>query len=43
MMVRVCCGVPHYLLLNLAIGGQNDGTPDEAAFPLQYEFDYVRV
>lgn len=34
---------PHYLLLNLAIGGQHGGTPDEAAFPLHYEIDYVRV
>lgn len=34
---------PHYLLLNLAIGGQNGGTPDDAAFPLKYEIDYVRV
>ncbi|GHT41373.1 hypothetical protein AGMMS49965_11060 [Bacteroidia bacterium] len=34
---------PHYILLNLAIGGQNGGTPDDAAFPLRYEIDYVRV
>ncbi len=34
---------PHYLLLNLAIGGDNGGTPDIAAFPLRYEIDYVRV
>jgi beta-glucanase (GH16 family) len=34
---------PHYLLLNLAIGGQNGGTPDDAAFPLRYEIDYVRI
>ncbi|MDR1172192.1 MAG: DUF2264 domain-containing protein [Bacteroidales bacterium] len=33
---------PHYILLNLAIGG-NGGTPDHAAFPLKYEIDYVRV
>ncbi|PCH71342.1 MAG: hypothetical protein COC06_01530 [Bacteroidales bacterium] len=32
----------HYILLNLAIGG-NGGTPDDFAFPLQYEVDYVRV
>lgn len=32
----------HYILLNLALGG-NGGTPDEAAFPLRYEVDYVRV
>jgi beta-glucanase (GH16 family) len=34
---------PHYILLNLAIGGQNGGTPNDAAFPLKYEIDYVRV
>ena len=34
---------PHYLLLNLAIGGINGGTPSEEAFPLSYEVDYVRV
>jgi rhamnogalacturonyl hydrolase YesR/beta-glucanase (GH16 family) len=34
---------PHYLLLNLAIGGQHGGTPDDTAFPLRYEIDYVRV
>ncbi|MDR2773146.1 MAG: family 16 glycosylhydrolase [Tannerella sp.] len=33
---------PHYILLNLAIGG-NGGTPDTAAFPLHYEVDCVRV
>jgi beta-glucanase (GH16 family) len=33
---------PHYILLNLAIG-QNGGVPDDAAFPLVYEVDYVRV
>lgn len=34
---------PHYLLLNLAIGGKNGGTPDNKAFPMRYEVDYVRV
>lgn len=34
---------PHYLLLNLAIGGVNGGIPDDTAFPLKYEIDYVRV
>ena len=34
---------PHYILLNLAIGGRNGGTPDNAAFPLSYEIDYVRI
>lgn len=34
---------PHYLLLNLAIGGDNGGIPDDSAFPIQYEIDYVRI
>ena len=34
---------PHYILLNLALGGDNGGIIDTAAFPLRYEIDYVRV
>jgi beta-glucanase (GH16 family) len=34
---------PHYLLLNLAIGGMNGGDPSATAFPARYEIDYVRV
>ncbi|MFT4093626.1 MAG: glycoside hydrolase family 16 protein [Niabella sp.] len=34
---------PHYLLLNLAIGGDNGGDPSGTAFPSRYEVDYVRV
>lgn len=34
---------PHYLLLNLAIGGIHGGKPDLSAFPMKYEIDYVRV
>ena len=34
---------PQYLLLNLALGGDNGGTIDDAAFPMRYEIDYVRV
>lgn len=34
---------PHYLLLNLAIGGNNGGDPSKTAFPTRYEIDYVRV
>jgi len=34
---------PHYVLLNLAIGGDNGGEPDLSAFPMKYEIDYVRV
>ena len=32
-----------YLLLNLAIGGQNGGDPSKTTFPVKYEIDYVRV
>lgn len=34
---------PHYVLLNLAIGGQNGGDPSHSRFPTRYEIDYVRV
>ena len=34
---------PHYLLLNLAVGGKNGGEPDQTPFPSRYEIDYVRV
>ncbi|MGV3557212.1 glycoside hydrolase family 16 protein [Larkinella arboricola] len=34
---------PHYLLLNLAIGGQNGGDPAATKFPARFEVDYVRV
>jgi beta-glucanase (GH16 family) len=33
---------PHYILLNLAIGG-NGGDPSKSGFPIKYEVDYVRV
>ncbi|MCL6218088.1 glycoside hydrolase family 16 protein [Zunongwangia pacifica] len=33
---------PHYILLNLAIGG-NGGDPSKTAFPRKYEVEYVRV
>jgi beta-glucanase (GH16 family) len=32
-----------YLLLNLAVGGGQAGTPDPAAFPATFAIDYVRV
>jgi beta-glucanase (GH16 family) len=32
-----------YMLLNLAVGGSNGGSPDNTTFPQQYEIDYVRV
>ena len=34
---------PHYLLLNLAVGGDNGGDPLAASFPSRFEVDYVRV
>jgi beta-glucanase (GH16 family) len=34
---------PHYLLLNLAIGGANGGDPAATRFPVRFEVDYVRV
>ena len=34
---------PHYLILNLAIGGDNGGDPSRTPFPTRYEIDYVRV
>lgn len=34
---------PQYILLNLALGGDNGGTIDDTAFPLRYEIDYVRI
>jgi beta-glucanase (GH16 family) len=34
---------PHYILLNLAIGGTNGGDPWTTRFPARFEVDYVRV
>lgn len=34
---------PHYILLNLAIGGTNGGDPSGTTFPARFEIDYVRV
>ena len=34
---------PHYVLLNLAIGGTNGGDPSQTKFPSRFEVDYVRV
>ncbi len=33
----------HYILLNLALGGQNGGSLSNTKFPNRYEIDYVRV
>ncbi len=34
---------PHYLLINLAIGGNAGGDPSKTPFPTRYEIEYVRV
>jgi beta-glucanase (GH16 family) len=34
---------PHYMILNLAIGGTAGGDPSTTEFPARYEIDYVRV
>lgn len=34
---------PHYVILNLAIGGNNGGDPSKTEFPARFEVDYVRV
>lgn len=34
---------PQYLLLNLALGGDNGGEIDDSALPMKYLLDYVRV
>mgnify|MGYP001582937083 CR=1 FL=1 len=34
---------PHYILLNLAIGGTSGGDPANTQFPAKFEVDYVRV
>jgi beta-glucanase (GH16 family) len=34
---------PHYMLVNLAIGGTSGGDPSRTAFPARYEIDYIRA
>jgi beta-glucanase (GH16 family) len=34
---------PHYILLNLAVGGTRGGDPSATEFPARFEVDYVRV
>ena len=34
---------PHYMLLNLAVGGTQGGDPSATTFPGRLEVDYVRV
>ncbi|MPY91326.1 MAG: family 16 glycosylhydrolase [Luteitalea sp.] len=34
---------PHYIILNLAVGGTQGGDPSMTELPARYEIDYVRV
>jgi beta-glucanase (GH16 family) len=34
---------PHYIILNLAIGGTSGGDPSATEFPARFEVDYVRI
>lgn len=34
---------PHYMLLNVALGGMNGGDPSHTQFPRRFVVDYVRV
>jgi len=34
---------PHYIILNLAIGGTAGGDPSNTKFPAKFEIDYVRI
>jgi hypothetical protein len=34
---------PHYLIVNLAIGGTQGGDQCPTAFPSTFEIDYIRV
>jgi beta-glucanase (GH16 family) len=34
---------PQYIILNLALGGQQGGDPSKANYPARFEVDYVRV
>lgn len=34
---------PHYIIVNLAIGGHAGGDPSGTEFPARYEIDYIRV
>lgn len=35
--------IPHYILLNLALGGQHGGNPENPPYPIVYSVDYVRI
>jgi beta-glucanase (GH16 family) len=34
---------PHYIILNLAVGGTSGGDPSNTNFPAKFEVDYVRI
>ena len=34
---------PQFIIVNLALGGQNGGDPSKATYPARFEVDYVRV
>jgi beta-glucanase (GH16 family) len=34
---------PHYIIVNLAVGGTSGGDPSQTEFPAYYEIDYIRV
>jgi beta-glucanase (GH16 family) len=34
---------PHFILVNLAIGGHAGGDPSQTEFPAKFEIDYIRV
>jgi beta-glucanase (GH16 family) len=34
---------PHYIILNLAVGGSSGGDPSNTNFPAKFEVDYVRI
>jgi beta-glucanase (GH16 family) len=34
---------PHYIILNLAVGGTSGGDPANTEFPAKFEVDYVRI
>jgi beta-glucanase (GH16 family) len=34
---------PHYIIVNLAIGGHTGGDPSNTEFPAKFEIDYIRI
>ena len=34
---------PHYIIINLAIGGTQGGDPSKTKFPSYYKIDYIRI